>query len=324
MAKVLSGIQPTGEIHIGNYIGALKHWKPDPGNLYPVVDLHAITMEHDPKELHDKILGLSALLLALGLGDPSIVFVQSQVHEHAELAWLLNSVARFGELNRMTQFKSKGKGHSEVSAGLFNYPVLMAADILLYQTEEVPVGDDQKQHVELTRDIAQRFNSHYGPVFRVPEPKIPKMGARVMSLTRPHEKMSKSDPDPNSKVLLTDSDEVIRKKILSAVTDSGREVYRDEKEKPGITNLLDMAAVLSGESVQSWEDRYKTAGYGAFKKAVADAVVEAIGPLRQKVDDIVADKTAIEASLSKGRERAQALARPTLNRAKEAMGFPVF
>lgn len=323
MAKLLSGIQPTGEIHIGNYIGALRHWKPEEGNLYPVVDLHSITLPHDPTALHERVLDLASLLLALGLGEPSLVFVQSQVPAHAELAWLLTCVARMGELGRMTQYKSKGRNQPDASAGLFSYPVLMAADILLYQTEGVPVGDDQRQHVELTRDLAQRFNTTFAPVFTVPEPLIPKEGAKILSLTNPTEKMSKSDPDPASKIFLSDGDDVIRKKILSAVTDSGREVYADPKDKPGITNLLTIASALSGESVEAVAERYRNSGYGAFKRGVAEIVVEAIAPLRKRAEAIRSDQSVIEMALRRGRDRAVEAAGPTLRAAKEAMGFVV-
>ena len=223
----------------------------------------------------------------------------------------------------MTQYKSKGRGVPSAPTGLFMYPVLMAADILLYQTQEVPVGEDQKQHVELTRDLAQRFNSAFGPVFTLPEPVIPKLGGRVASLTRPTEKMSKSDPDPNSKVLMTDPDDAIRKKIGSAVTDSGREVYPDEKDKAGITNLLEIASALSGEDVDAIAARYRTAGYGAFKRAVADIVIATIGPIRDRATAIREDSEGISRVLAWGRDRALAEAAPTLRRAKEAMGLPV-
>lgn len=323
MAKVLSGIQPTGDVHLGNYIGALRQWRPEEGNLYPVVDLHSLTDAFDPETLHKRILELASLLLALGLGSPSLVFVQSQVPAHAELTWLLTCLSRTGELSRMTQYKSKGRGVPSAPTGLFMYPVLMAADILLYQTQEVPVGEDQKQHVELTRDLAQRFNSAFGPVFTLPEPVIPKLGGRVASLTRPTEKMSKSDPDPNSKVLMTDPDDAIRKKIGSAVTDSGREVYPDEKDKAGITNLLEIASALSGEDVDAIAARYRTAGYGAFKRAVADIVIATIGPIRDRATAIREDSEGIARVLAWGRDRALAEAAPTLRRAKEAMGLPV-
>jgi len=321
VAKLLSGIQPTGEIHIGNYIGALRHWKPEEGNLYPVVDLHSITVPQDPAALREKILDLASLLLALGLGDPSLVFVQSQVPAHAEMAWLLTCTARMGELSRMTQYKSKGREDPHVSAGLFNYPVLMAADILLYQTQGVPVGDDQKQHVELTRDLAQRFNATYGKVFTIPEPLIPGEGAKIFSLTNPTEKMSKSDPDPASKIFINDSDDTIRKKIMSAVTDSGSEVYPDPQEKPGVTNLLTIASTLSGEGVEELAGRYRNAGYGAFKRAVADIIVAAIAPLRERTHEIRSDRAGIETALRRGRDRAVEASEPTLRAAKEAMGF---
>ncbi|MDA8346316.1 MAG: tryptophan--tRNA ligase [Thermaerobacter sp.] len=321
MAKAFSGIQPTGQIQLGNYIGALRNWQPDPGSFYCVVDLHSISAPWDPKELRQNTRSTAALLLALGLGEGSHVFLQSHVHEHAELAWILNCLGRMGELNRMTQFKSKGRGKEDASVGLFTYPLLMASDILLYRVQEVPVGEDQKQHVELTRDIALRFNSRFGPVFTVPEPRIADLGARVMSLRNPLEKMSKSDPDPNSKILLTDSDEVISKKIMTAVTDSGREVAYEPKEKPGVSNLLEIASTLSGEPIEALAARFRDQGYGAFKRGVADIVVEVLRPLRQRVEALTADVSEIDRRLEEGRAAAEREARPMLAEVKEAIGL---
>ncbi len=323
MAKAFSGIQPTGEIHLGNYIGALRNWRPDEGSYYCVVDLHSMTMPWDPDEMRRNTRATAAHLLALGLDEPSHVFVQSQVPEHAELSWILTCLGRMGELGRMTQFKSKGRGRQDVSVGLFAYPLLMAADILLYRVHEVPVGEDQKQHIELTRDLALRFNSRFGPVFTVPEPRISEVGARVLSLRNPTEKMSKSDPDQNSKILLTDPDDVIRKKVMTAVTDSGREVYYDPEQKPGIANLLEIASTLSGESVEDLATRYRDKGYGAFKGGVADIVIAAVHPLRERVLELLGNPSEIDQALGRGREHAHAEAKPLLDAVKQAVGLLV-
>jgi len=323
LAKAFSGIQPTGEIHLGNYIGALRNWKPEQGSYYCVVDLHSLTMPWDAREMQQSIRSTAAHLLALGLGESSDVFVQSQVPEHAELSWILTCIGRMGELGRMTQFKAKGRGRQDVSVGLFAYPLLMAADILLYRVQEVPVGEDQKQHVELTRDLALRFNSRYGPVFTVPEPRISEVGARVMSLRNPQEKMSKSDPDPNGKILVTDAPDAIRKKIMTAVTDSGREVYYDRDEKPGVSNLLEIASTLSGEGIEEFAQRYRTQGYGAFKGAVADVVVESLKPLRERVAELLANPSEIDDALARGREHAHSEAKPFLDSVKRAVGLLV-
>lgn len=321
MAKALSGIQPTGEITLGNYIGALRNWHNDPENLFVVVDLHSISLPWDPSELRDTILGTASLLLALGLGEPSHVFVQSHVPEHSELAWILNCIGRMGELGRMTQFKSKGRGRDDVSVGLFTYPLLMAADILLYRVREVPVGEDQKQHIELTRDLAERFNKRFGPVFTVPEPRIGEVGARILSLRNPKEKMSKSDPDRSAKILLSDSDDEIRKKIMTAVTDSGSEVLYDPAEKPGVSNLLEIAATLSGEPIADLVERHRTGGYGAFKRAVAEIVVESLAPLRQRVEEVRSDPAGVDRALARGRDHAHAQASVMLDAVKQAIGL---
>lgn len=323
MARVLSGIQPTGQTHIGNYLGALRHWRPHPDHLYCIVDLHSMTLPYDPQELRESTRSMAALLMALGLHEGSVLFVQSQVPAHAELMWILSCVATMGELNRMTQFKSKGRGRASVSSGLFMYPVLMAADILLYQTEQVPVGDDQKQHVELTRDIAERFNSRFGPTFTLPEAVIPKVAARVMSLTNPTEKMSKSSPDPDSKILVADEPDVIRRKIMRAVTDSGREVRYDREGKPGISNLLEIMSAFTGRPIPELEAEYGDRGYGTFKRAVAEAVVEGLRPLQERLRDILADPVEIERTLARGAEEAAARAEPTLRQVKERVGLPV-
>ncbi len=321
MGRVFSGLQPTGELHIGNYIGALRQFTDQSGHYYCVVDLHSLTVEPDPATLEARSLDLAALLVALGLGRKSAVFIQSQVPAHTEMTWLLACEARIGELNRMTQFKVKGRNRPQSSVGLFLYPVLMAADILLYDIEEVPVGDDQRQHLELIRDVAMRLNSHYGDVVVVPRAVIPTLGGRVFSLTDPLQKMSKSDPDPMSKVLLTDPDDLIVRKIRAAVTDSGREVLHDPVAKPGISNLLEMAAVLSGEPVTAWAERYRSAGYGPFKQAVADQVVAVIGPLRDEAQRIRKDPAELGRILEDGRLRAREQADLRLSAVKRAIGL---
>lgn len=323
--RVFSGIQPTGQVHIGNYLGAMRHWvamQEEYDCLYCIVDLHALTVPHDPAELNHGIEHMAALMLAAGL-DPrrSVVFVQSTVPQHAELAWILSGSTQFGELSRMTQFKAKSEGKETVSAGLFTYPVLMAADVLLYDAHLVPVGEDQKQHVELMRDVAQRFNQRFGETFVVPEPKIAEVGARIMSLDDPTAKMSKSDPAEGSKILLTDPPDVIVKKIKRAVTDSGREVYYDEEEKAGIANLLTIHSLFSGEPIDDLVERYRDSGYGRFKMAVAEAVVEGLKPLQERYKEIMADREGLRRVLAEGRERAQVLAAPKIEEVHTRLGL---
>jgi tryptophanyl-tRNA synthetase len=320
----LSFIKPTGRVTLGNYIGALSHWKPAPGSVFAVADLHAITVAWAPDQLRESILEVAAVLVALDLHtDGGLVFLQSGVPTHAEMAWLLECMARMGELSRMTQFKAVGRGDSSVSVGFFAYPILMAADILLYDTEGVPVGEDQKQHVELTRDLAIRVNNQYGPIFTVPEPLIPDVGARIMSLKNPTAKMSKSQDDPYGTVLLLDDADAIRRKFLGAVTDSGREVYFDPVEKPGISNLLEIAAGLAGETREDWAERYRTAGYGAFKRAVAEVVVEKTHGVRARALDLLGDPGELMAVLKDGQERALVRSAPKVLALKRAIGFPL-
>ncbi len=328
MARIFSGIQPTGDAHLGNYLGAVRNWvayQDEYDAIYCVVDLHAMTLEHDPAAFAGNSLSKAIELLAAGL-DPErcTLFVQSHVHQHTELAWILNCVATFGQLRRMTQFKDKSDkagGQEAVTAGLFDYPVLMAADIALYDTDLVPVGDDQRQHLELTRDIVGRFNHRFGPTLVMPEAAIPKVGARVMDLQNPTAKMSKSDSSPMGMVLLVDPPEVVTKKIRSAVTDSGRDVRYDRAEKPGISNLLDILSATTGRPIPDLEAEYGSAGYGAFKGVVAEAVVETLAPVRKRYEELQADPEETRAVLRRGAEKATALAAPVLERAKKAVGL---
>ena len=325
MTRVLSGIQPTGEIHLGNYIGAVRHWANDQhvhDSFFPVVDLHAITVELDPAELRAKTIEVAAILLAAGL-DPDVctIFAQSHVHEHAELGWLLECVASMGQLERMTQFKDKSAkgGAGAARVGLFTYPVLMAADILLYDTNFVPVGSDQRQHLELARDVAQRFNHLYGETFVIPDAAIPKVGGLVMDLQDPTKKMSKSRSSPQGKVLLLEAPEAIAKKIKRAVTDNETEVRYDREAKPGIANLLELLAVSTESTPEALAERYEQ--YGALKADTAAAVVEFLRPVQTRVEEFLRDPGHIEDVLSKGAVKAQAVAAETLARARDRMGF---
>jgi tryptophanyl-tRNA synthetase len=323
VARVFSGIQPTGSVHLGNLLGALRIWAEDQhrdDSLYCVVDLHALTIPQDPAELRAQTLELAQVLLAVGL-DPDVctLFVQSHVHEHAELAWILECTASFGELRRMTQFKDKSDKESFVSAGLFTYPALMAADILLYDTDRVPVGEDQKQHLELSRDLAQRFNSRYGQTFVVPEPSIPRVGARVMDLQNPTAKMSKSEDSPQGTVLILEDLKSVEKKIKRAVTDSETEVRFDPEEKPGVSNLLTiLGACTDADPVQLAE---KFDSYGALKAACAEAVVEYLRPVQERFRELAADPGATAAILAGGAEKAQSMAAVSLARARDALGL---
>lgn len=324
MPRVFSGVQPSGALTIGNLLGAMRHFvklQDQAECFYCVVDLHALTVPQDPAELRRNTLSVAALFMAVGL-DPekSTLFVQSHVPAHSELAWLLQCLTHFGELSRMTQFKEKSEGKESVSAGLFTYPALMAADILLYDTDLVPVGEDQKQHLELTRDVAQRFNQRYGPTFRIPEPAIAKVGARVMSLTNPHKKMSKSDADPGSYITLLDPPEAIRKKIARAVTDTGREIRYDTEAKPGISNLLQIYSLFSGETIESLEARYAGKGYGQFKADLAEVVIASLQPIQQRYRELM-DSGKVEEVLAEGAARAQAVAGPKLREVQEKMGL---
>jgi tryptophanyl-tRNA synthetase len=322
---VLSGIQPSGHLTLGNWLGALKNWVTLQERYdchYALVDLHTITARQDPKQLRERCYEFLALYIACGL-DPrdNVLFVQSHVGAHARLSWVLNCYTMVGELNRMTQFKDKSaKNADNINAGLYGYPVLMAADILLYDTAKVPVGEDQKQHLELTRDVALRFNNIYGPVFRVPEPMIPPVGARIMGLQDPGAKMSKSGDNENDAVYLLDPPDTIDRKFKRAVTDSGSEV-RYSSDKPGVANLMSILSATTGESFEAIEARFAGAGYGRFKGAVAEAVIEKLRPVQQRYRDIRADEAGLRAILEDGAARAAARADRTLARVHDALGF---
>jgi tryptophanyl-tRNA synthetase len=323
--RIFSGIQPTGEKHFGNYSGGFRQYaatQEEGDAFFCIVDLHSITVEHDPKELHDSTLDLAAILFATGL-DPerSTVFVQSHVTAHAEAAWLLSSVASYGQLGRMIQFKEKSERREFVSAGLFTYPVLMAGDILLYQTDLVPIGDDQKQHLELARDMAERFNQRYGETFKVPDGRFPETGGRIMDLQEPDRKMSTTDSQPAGKVLLTDPPDTIRKKLKGAVTDSGTDVRYDPDQKPGISNLLEIMSVATGDPIPELEARYDSGGYGQFKSDVAEAVVALFDPIRTRYEELRSDEPELLSLLAQGADKARATAEPTLERMYERMGF---
>ncbi len=323
--RIFSGIQPTGRKHLGNYIGAIRQYvdgqeRGDPA-IYCIVDLHATTVAYEPGELRERLHDTTALLLAAGL-DPErcILFRQSDVREHTELCWLLASVTAHGDLNRMTQFKEKSAAQRElVSAGLFFYPVLQAADVLAYRAEEVPVGEDQRQHVELMREIARRFNERYGETLVVPEHRIPGVGARIMDLQEPERKMSTTVGSEAGTVYVLDEPGAIRKKLATAVTDSGREVIRAE-EKPGVTNLIDILAAARGIGPEAVEAEFAEAGYGDFKKAVAEATVEYLAPVRERYAELRPDAGRLEAVLDSGSAKARSLASETLGEVREKMG----
>ena len=323
--RAFSGIQPTGDIHIGNYLAAIKQWvasQTEYDNIFCIVDLHAITVPQDPKTLKAKIREVSGLLFAAGI-DPklSAVFVQSQVGAHAELAWILNCFIPMGWMQRMTQFKEKSKELKEqVSVGLFDYPALMAADILLYDTEVVPVGEDQKQHVEMARDLAQRFNSIYGQTFRLPKAVIPEVGARIMGLDDPTKKMSKSEDNPGHAINLLDSPDEIRAKIKRATTDSQREI-RFEEKRPGIYNLLVIYELLSGLSRAEIEARYEGKGYAHLKKDLGEVVVEGLKPLQSRYKELTAEPGHIDSLLAAGASRVRPLAEKTLALVKSRIGL---
>lgn len=323
--RSLSLIQPTSVPTLGNYLGAMRGWadfQEDFDTIFGIADLHSITVRQDPKKLREQTVQLYALLMSVGLEpEKSILFVQSHVPQHSQLGWLLNCYTQFGELSRMTQFKDKSQQHSDnVNAGLFTYPCLMAADILLYQADVVPVGADQKQHLEIARDIAERFNGVYGNVFTVPEPYIPKAGARVMSLADPTRKMSKSDPNPKGTVYLTDEPNVIMKKFKSAVTDSEMSVrYADGKD--GINNLMTIYSAVTGKDYQAIEDEFAGRGYGDFKKAVGEAVVAELEPVQKKYKELMNDKAYLQECWTKGGEFAQRLSQRTLDKAMKKIGF---
>jgi tryptophanyl-tRNA synthetase len=322
--RIFSGIQPTGDKHLGNYIGGFRQYAAtqELGEaFFCIVDLHSITVDYDPADLRERTLDLYALLLAVGL-DPerATVFAQSHVTAHAEANWLLAAVASYGQLGRMTQFKDKSEQREFVSAGLFTYPVLMAGDILLYQTDIVPIGDDQRQHLELSRDLAERFNARYGETFVVPRGVYPEVGARIMDLQEPTRKMSTTGGTDAGTVRLLDEPDAVRRKFKSAVTDSGREVRRGD-DKAGITNLIDILSVATGKTPGEIEVQYEHAGYGQFKADVGEAVVAMVAPVRERYLELRADPAELRRLLGAGAERAREAAAPTLERMYDAMGF---
>jgi tryptophanyl-tRNA synthetase len=322
--RIFSGIQPTGRKHLGNYIGAIVQYVAfqERGEaLYCIVDLHALTVPYEPAALRDSVYDTAATLLAAGL-DPErcIFFRQSDVHEHTELCWLLSSVTAYGELNRMTQFKDKSAAQRElVSAGLFFYPELMAADVLAYRAHDVPVGDDQRQHVELMRDVAERFNARFGDLLVVPEARIPEVGARIMDLQDPDRKMSTTGGTEHGTVYVTDEPDAILKKIRSSVTDSGREIVR-APDKQGISNLIEILAAVRGEAPEAIEAEFDGSGYGAFKTAVAEAVVEYLAPVRERYGELRSDERALEEIMAHGAAKAREIAAGTLADVRQAMG----
>jgi tryptophanyl-tRNA synthetase len=322
--RIFSGIQPTGAKHLGNYSGGFRQYAATQERgeaFFCIVDLHSITVAYEPEDLREQTLDLAALLFATGLDpDRSTVFIQSQVAAHAEAAWLLGALATIGELRRMTQFKEKSERQESVSAGLFTYPVLMAGDILLYRTDQVPIGDDQRQHLELARDIAERFNQRYGETFKLPEGVYPEIGARIMDLQEPERKMSTTGGTAQGTVLMLDPPDTIRKKVKSAVTDSGRDVRRAE-DKPGITNLIDILSVATGEPPEAIESQYDGAGYGPFKESVAEAVVELLAPVQKRYHELRADTRELERLLARGAEKARQASEPTLEAMYDRMGF---
>jgi tryptophanyl-tRNA synthetase len=322
--RIFSGIQPTGAKHFGNYSGGFRQYAAtqELGDaFFCVVDLHSITVDYDPVDLRERTLDLAALLFATGL-DPgrSTVFAQSHVLAHAEAAWMLSAVASYGQLGRMTQFKDKGERQEFVSAGLFTYPVLMAGDILLYQSTHVPIGDDQRQHLELSRDIAERFNARFGETFTLPEGIYPEVGARIMDLQEPTKKMSTTGGTEQGTLLLLDPPDVIAKKVRSAVTDSGSEVRRGD-DKPGVTNLIDIMTVATGETPGAIEVRYEHGGYGQFKHDVAEAVVELLAPIQARYAELRGDAPELARLLAVGAEKARRSSAPTLAAMYERMGF---
>lgn len=324
---VFSGVQPTSDLHIGNYIGALKQWVVNQDrhpSLFCIVDLHAITVPQDPEQLRQHVLEVAAAYLAVGL-DPKrcTLFIQSEIPEHTELSWILGTLAKMGELERMTQFKDKSaKGSAERAGfGLFSYPILMAADILLYDTTLVPIGEDQTQHVELARVIARRFNETYGETFAVPQPLLQKSGARIMSLQDPSKKMSKSDPSGLSKILLTDDADTIRKKIMKAVTDSGEGITYDPDKKPALANLLTIYHHMTGEPIQAIEMSFKGKGYGDFKKALAEAIIAHLSPITKKIQEYKENPKELMRILDAGRDAAKKMAGKKMELVRERVGL---
>lgn len=324
---VFSGVQPTKGLHIGNYIGALKQWveiQKIHHSYFCIVDEHAITVPQEPALLRDRIMTVAAVYLACGI-DPkrSILYIQSEVPQHTELAWLLMTVAKMGEMERMTQFKDKSRkgGATSASVGLFSYPVLMAADILLYDTSIVPVGEDQLQHVELARVLARRFNERFGDTFVIPQPLIQKVGARIMSLQDPMKKMSKSDEAETASVFLTDDNETIRKKIMRSVTDSDATVRYDEDKKPAVANLMTIYHHMTGDTMKEIEKKFAGKGYGDFKKDLAEQIINHIGPLRDRINGYLADKTELNKILNAGRDKTRETAEAKMKIVREKMGL---
>jgi tryptophanyl-tRNA synthetase len=320
--RIFSGAQPTGNVHLGNYLGALRNWvalQHEYESFFCIVNLHALTVPQDPRTLAEKTRELTRIYLAVGIDpDVSTIFIQSDVPQHAELTWILNCVARVSELERMTQFKDKSRKSENVSAGLFEYPVLMASDILLYQTDLVPVGEDQRQHLELTRDLAIRFNRDYGNTFRVPEAYIPKVGARIMSLSDPTKKMAKSDDDPNGCVMMLDDADTVIRKFKRAVTDSGTDI-RFDNSRPAITNLLTIYQLLTGQTTDEIESHFAGKGYALLKQNLADATVEFLRPFQERVKEIGPEQ--LNRILGQGREKASKIASATLSNVYAAMGI---
>ena len=322
---MFSGIQPTGRKTLGNFSGGFRQYvqtQETHDAFFCIVDLHSISVDYDPEDLRRSTLDLAAMLFASGL-DPerSTVFCQSHVTAHAEAAWLLSSVASYGQLGRMTQFKDKSEGREFISAALFTYPVLMAGDILLYQTDLVPIGDDQRQHLELARDVAERFNYRFGETFRVPDGQYPAVGGRIMDLQEPSNKMSTTLSSEQGAVYIVDPPDTIRKKFKSAVTDSGREVRYDPQEKAGVSNLLEIMSVATGEPIEALERRFAGAGYGDFKEAVGESVVELLTPIRERFEALRADERQLQRLLAVGAEKARRTSEPTLELMYERMGF---
>lgn len=319
--RVFSGIQPTNELHIGNYLGAIKQWielQEKHECIFCIVDLHALTVPYDTALLKERTKNVAGIYLAAGVNtEKSIIFVQSSIKEHTELCWILSTITPLGDLQRMTQFKDKSKKHAQnINAGLMNYPILMAADILLYQTDMVPVGEDQKQHVELARTIAKKFNSKFGETFRVPKAVIPKTGARIMSLTDPSRKMSKSDAE-NTYISLFDSPQNIKKKIGSATTDSGKEIKYDKEKKPGVSNLLTIYSLFNEKSVSDIEKEFKNKGYKEFKESLANVLIDKLSTFR----DVTAQPEKLEKTLQQGTKKAQLIATETIKKVKRAVGL---
>ncbi len=321
---ILSGIQPSGSLCIGNYLGALKNWKElqeEYDSIFLVVDMHALTVNQIPAELRKRCLSFVAQYIACGINPKkSIIAIQSHIHEHAELMWILNSVCYLGELNRMTQFKDKSKNKKNINVGLFTYPVLMASDILLYQADLVPVGADQKQHLELARDLAGRFNNKYSDTFNIPDPFIPKVGSRVMSLQDPSKKMSKSDENLNNIIALLDPDDVIRKKINRAVTDSGSEIVYS-KDKPGLSNLIDIYSCLSRKDIASIQNEYEGKMYSHLKNDLSDIIIDYLRPIKQEYNKLLSDKDYLDNILKDGAEKASFKARRTMSKVYRKVGF---